>query len=49
MTVRELYDLFKEFKENEFHALEKKVDLLLYAIIGALLGVVGNLITLILK
>jgi len=49
MTVKELYDLFIEFKENDFCHLRKQVDWMLYGIIAGLFGIIANLVVLIIK
>ena len=49
MTVKELYDLFIEFKTNDFHSLRKQVNWMFYGIIAGLMGIIANLIVLIVK
>lgn len=51
MTVQELYELLKEFKNefyefkhNEFVHLKSKVDWLLYSVISMLIALIVNLI-----
>jgi len=48
MTVKELYDLFKEFKENEFGHMRKKVDCLYRKIDGIYRWIIGIFISIIL-
>jgi hypothetical protein len=47
--VEDLRDDFKDFKENEFAHLVRRVEWILRIIITALLGLVGALISLILR
>ena len=60
MTVKELYEIFKGFKENEFAHLvndvkaldgrvQKRIDRIMWLIIAGLIGIVGNFITIIMK
>ena len=49
MTVKELYDLFVDFKTNDFCHLVKKVDALLYGVIGLLAGIITSIVILIFK
>ena len=44
MTTQELYELFKEFKENDFRHLQKKVDWIFYLLITGLVGLVFDLV-----
>ena len=49
MTIRELFDLFMDFKKNEFGHLQNRVDRIFILIITALVGIVGTLLAVILK
>ena len=49
MTVKELYDLFMEFKSNEFSHLVRKVDGLIYGVIALLAGVIASICILLFK
>ena len=48
MTVKELYDLFKDFKENEFGHLRKKTDCLSKKIDGIYRWIIGIFVSIIL-
>lgn len=43
MTVKELKDIFDDFKKNDFGHLRRKVDWLFYFAIATLTGLVVNL------
>lgn len=49
MTVRELHEIFMDFKDNEFAHLRRQVNYIFYAIIAGLFGVIANLAVLIIK
>ena len=49
MTVKELYEMFENFKNNDFHHLKCKVDWIFYSIITLLLGTIASLVMLIIK
>ena len=49
MTVRELWQIFEDFKVHDFIHLRNKVDRIFVLIITALIGIVGTLIAIILK
>ena len=56
MTVQELYELFKDFKQefksfkdNEFRHLENKIEKITYLLIATLVGLIANLVLMILK
>lgn len=49
MTVKELFELFENFKNNEFAHLRKQVNWIFYGIIAGLFGVIANLVVLIIK
>jgi len=44
MTTKELYDLFKNFRDNDFCHLQKKVDWIFYLLITTLVGLVVDLL-----
>jgi type IV secretory pathway component VirB8 len=49
MTVKELFELFEDFKNNDFAHLRRQVNWIFYAIIAGLFGVIANLAVLIIK
>ena len=49
MTVKELHEIFKEFKTNDFQHLKTRVDWIFYTIIVLLGGTITSLVLLILK
>ena len=49
MTVKDLYELFIEFKTNDFCHLVKKVDALLFGVITLLGAVIASIVILLLK
>jgi len=44
LTTQELYELFKEFKENDFRHLQRKTDWIFYLLITSLAGLAVDLI-----
>jgi len=49
VTTRELYDIFVQFKENDFHALRVRVDRLILMWLAILAGTIGTLVAVLLK
>lgn len=49
MTVKDVYELFIDFKNNEFQHLEKRVDKIFWFALTSLLGIIGTLIAVLVR